>query len=58
MFPALIVQLALIILTVRSIYVTVNIFHSKKWLEILFHISIAIVALSLLFPYGFHYYIH
>jgi ABC-type uncharacterized transport system permease subunit len=58
MLPALLVQLALIILVIRSIYVAVQISHSRQWLDILFHISIAIVAFSFLFPHDYYYYIH
>lgn len=48
--PGILIQIALIIIIVRSIYVViqrVNI-HSKNWLDIFFHISIAIVALGFL----------
>lgn len=49
--PTLLVQIALIIIIIRSVYVTVQkVGQSKKpWLDILFHASVAIVALTFLF---------
>ncbi len=43
-------QVALLIIIFRSIYVTVMMINRplKNWMDILFHASIAIVALSLL----------
>ena len=51
MMPALLIQIALIIIIVRSVYVVVQRMnmHSKNWLDILFHASIAIVAFGFLF---------
>jgi len=48
--PSLLIQIALIIIIVRSVYVIVQRMgvHSKNWLDILFHASIAIVALGFL----------
>jgi hypothetical protein len=48
--PTLLVQIALIIIIVRSVYVVVQKvgLPKKPWLDILFHVSIAIVALTLL----------
>jgi hypothetical protein len=47
----LIVQIALIIIIVRCVYVAFTHFqrHRKKWLEILFYLSVAIIALEMLF---------
>ena len=50
MVPELLVQIALIILIVRSVYVVVQKFQHARhnWLDLLFHASIAVVALELL----------
>ncbi len=50
MIPAVLFDVALIIITVRSLYVTYQLFNrsKKQWLDIAFHASIAIVTLSLL----------
>ncbi len=46
MIPALLLQISLIIILVRVIYVLVNLFKrsQKPWFEILFYLSIAIVV--------------
>ncbi|MDB4868526.1 MAG: hypothetical protein JWR03_2859 [Cohnella sp.] len=47
--PLLLLQVALIIIIVRSIYVLVQIhLPRKKWLDVLFHGSVAVVALHFL----------
>jgi hypothetical protein len=50
MIPTIIIQIALIIILVRSVYVVVQKINTshKAWLDILFHASIAIVALNFL----------
>lgn len=51
MIPKLLFQIALIIIIARSGYVAFNLMNariSKPWLDILFHFSVAIVALSFL----------
>jgi steroid 5-alpha reductase family enzyme len=58
MFPIFLVQLALLVITVRSIYVVVQRPRTMSWLDILFNISIAIFALSILLPHSYSYYIH
>lgn len=48
--PAILFQIALVIIVIRSVYVVVqgvNV-RNKNWLDILFHASIAIVALGFL----------
>jgi hypothetical protein len=49
--PGLLIQIALIIIVVRSVYVVVQRMNirSKNWLDILFHLSIVVVALGFLF---------
>jgi hypothetical protein len=48
--PNLLVQIALIIIIVRSVYVLIQRINASgtSWLDILFHAAIAIVALKLL----------
>jgi steroid 5-alpha reductase family enzyme len=58
MFPIFLVQLALLVITVRSIYVVIQSSRIMGWLDIAFHISIAIFALSILLPHSYSYYIH
>ena len=50
MMPELLFQIALIIIVIRSVYMIVQRagVRSKNWLDILFHGSIAIVALGFL----------
>jgi hypothetical protein len=50
MIPTILVQIALIIIIVRSLYVVVQKANlaSKFWLDLLFHASIALVALHFL----------
>jgi len=50
MVPLILFQIALIIIIVRSIYVVAGLINlpSKRWLDILFHLSIAIVCLQFL----------
>jgi hypothetical protein len=40
--PIILVKIALIIIVIRSVYVAVT---SRNWLEILFNLSVALVAL-------------
>ncbi|WP_166243200.1 hypothetical protein [Paenibacillus turpanensis] len=51
MIPAILVQIALIVMVVRSAYVTFSLAQRSKkpWLDIAFHLSILILALSFLF---------
>jgi hypothetical protein len=58
MFPIFLIQIALLVVIVRSIYVVVKGSHSMSGLDIAFHISIAILAISFLFPHSYSYYIH
>jgi hypothetical protein len=58
MLPAILVQLALWVIVIRSIYVVVKRSFTMHWLDVLFHISIAIVAFSLLYPHAYSYYFH
>ncbi|MDB5053725.1 MAG: hypothetical protein JWM44_1775 [Bacilli bacterium] len=58
MFPAFLVQIALWVIVVRSIYVVVKRSRGMNWLDITFHLSIAIVALNILLPHGYSYYIY
>lgn len=58
MFPIFLVQLALLVITVRSIYVVVKSSRTIGWLDIAYHISLAIFALSILLPHSYSYYIH
>ncbi len=58
MFPVFLVQLALLIITARSIYVVVKRSRMMGWLDIAFHISIAVFALSILLPHNYSYYIN
>lgn len=47
--PVLLLQIALIIIIVRSVYVVVQTHLPRKnWLEVLFHGSVAVVALYFL----------
>lgn len=48
MLPALVVKIALLIIIVRCVYVAVTLLNHthKRWLDILFYFSVAIVALS------------
>jgi hypothetical protein len=50
MIPTIVIQIALIIIIVRSVYVVVQRINTshKAWMDILFHASIAIVALHFL----------
>jgi hypothetical protein len=50
MIPTILVQIALVIIIARSIYVVVQKakLASQFWLDILFHISVALVALHFL----------
>jgi steroid 5-alpha reductase family enzyme len=50
MIPTIVIQIALIIIVVRSVYVVVQRINSshKAWIDILFHASVAIVALNFL----------
>ncbi|MDF2961092.1 MAG: hypothetical protein K0S39_2827 [Paenibacillus sp.] len=50
MIPTLLFQIALIIIIARSVYVLIQHLNSssKKWFEILFQASVAIVALEFL----------
>ncbi|MDB5083308.1 MAG: hypothetical protein JWN30_194 [Bacilli bacterium] len=52
--PEFILQIALLIILVRSVYVAIQLLNSshKAWLDILFHISVAIFAL---FYYSEHF---
>jgi len=47
---SILVQAALIVIVVRSAYMAFKLFDNarKAWLELLYHISVAIVALSVL----------
>jgi steroid 5-alpha reductase family enzyme len=57
MFPIFLVQLALLIIAIRSIYVVVKSSRAMSWLDIAFYISVAIFALSILLPHSYSYYI-
>jgi hypothetical protein len=48
--PSFLIQVALIVIVVRSAYRTIKLVqsHSKPWLDILFHASVALVAFSFL----------
>lgn len=50
MIPKLLFQIALLIIVARSVFVVFNLLNRgrKEWIDILFHISVAIVALSFL----------
>ncbi|MCU6795453.1 MULTISPECIES: hypothetical protein [Paenibacillus] len=50
MIPTILVQVALIIIIIRSLYVVIQKANlpSKFWLDILFHISVALIALHFL----------
>jgi hypothetical protein len=50
MIPTIIIQIALIIILVRSVYVMIQKINTshKAWLDILYHASIAILALKFL----------
>ena len=50
MFPVLIIQIALILIIARSLYVMVLEIKNKRknWLDILYHASVAIVAIDFL----------
>lgn len=58
MFPVFLVQVALLVIAIRSIYVVIKSSRAMSWLDIAFHISMAIFALSILLPHGYSYYIH
>lgn len=57
MFPISLVQLALLVITVRSIYVVIKRSRIMSWLDTAYYISIAIFALSILLPHSYSYYI-
>jgi hypothetical protein len=48
--PALLFKIALIIIVVRSLYQALKYFDSayKSWLELLYHLAVAVAALSFL----------
>lgn len=48
--PTLLVQIALVIIVVRSLYQAFKLFDNarKAWLELLFQLAVAVFALSLL----------
>jgi steroid 5-alpha reductase family enzyme len=58
MFPIFLVQLALFVIAVRSIYAVIKNARTMGWLDIAFHISLAIFTLSILLPHSYSYYIH
>lgn len=47
---SILIQISLIVIVVRSAYMAFKLFDSvrKAWLELLYHIAVAIVALSVL----------
>jgi len=58
MFPIFLVQIALVVIIVRSIFVIVKSNNKLSGLEIAYYISIILVAASFLLPHNYSYYIH
>jgi hypothetical protein len=50
MIPTLIIQIALVIVVIRCGYVAFTLLngHGKRWLDIAFYISVALIALNFL----------
>ncbi|WP_156906535.1 hypothetical protein [Alteribacter aurantiacus] len=51
MIPSIVITIAWVVVGVRSLLKLVNLFNggTKNWLEVLFHLSVILIALSFIF---------